>query len=224
MQVDIGNDRPEDSGGAEEAKSGAGSIRELLGKAKRHAPERAAKDKGRKPVDPRLAWGAERRAKFNATWARKRAEASGGASETTGKEESILELKDAPEPEKPAPVTKADQEGWAGILLLGHALAAAMLKIPEISSEFDTQKAATLGTASANVARWYSNAVLSEKSQDWIKLGMVAGAIYVPMFKKVKARARAAKEANQMPPPGQNDLGGFERPDVVVEEHEETMQ
>lgn len=216
MQVDHEPDRPEDSGGAEgdihlgERPREPISVGQLFGKTKPDVARGTPKGKRPQPVNPRLAWGAERRARFNETWAKKRADKAGQASE----ESPVLgiEPEGEPKPVKPAPKpSKDDVEGWAGLLFLGYVLAGGLLKIPELRLE--RNEAEQLSIASMNVMRHYSNTILSEKSQDWIKFGMVASAIHVPMFAKIKMRKQAMKKAAQTPPEGMNPAGGFERPE-----------
>ena len=87
-----------------------------------------------------------------------------------------------------------------------------MLKVPELG--ISKVEADQLSIASMNVMRHYSNTILSEKSQDWIKFAMVAGAVYVPRVAAAKTRVKAARDAKKTGtvPPGQNTMGGFERP------------
>jgi hypothetical protein len=191
-------------------------IGELLGAAKPNVAgatsQAAKKRRGDGPIDPRYAWSDERRAKRAATDAAKRA----ARAAASGKEETILELKGAPEPEPPAPKPKKeDIEGWAGMLYLGHVLMANMIHMPELRLE--KSEADELSIASMNVMRHYSSAILSEKSQDWIKCAMVVGAIYVPKFGMANARVRAERKAKQKPPQGMNDAGGFDVAQSVVE-------
>jgi hypothetical protein len=103
------------------------------------------------------------------------------------------------------------------MIYLGHALISQMLAIPEIHAGMSSQKAKELGAASANVARHYSSTILSEKTQDWIKLIMVAGATYVPIAVAVGARKRAEATAKATPPKGMNVEGGFMRQGSIVE-------
>jgi hypothetical protein len=62
--------------------------------------------------------------------------------------------------------------------------------------------------------RHYSSTILSEKSQDWIKFGMVAGMIYVPRASAMSARAKAARAAKaaKMGP-----TGGIKMPEAPPE-------
>jgi hypothetical protein len=190
-------------------------IGELLGATKPNASgatsQASKRRRGEGPINPRYIWSDERRAKRAATDAAKRA----ARLAASGKEETILELKDAPAPDAPAPKPKKeDIEGWAGMLYLGHALMANMIHMPELRLE--KSEADELSIASMNVMRHYSTAILSEKSQDWIKCAMVVGAIYVPKFGVANARVRAERKAKQKPPQGMNVAGGFNAAQGVV--------
>ena len=203
-----------DGGEFEDGESaGLAPIGELLGKAKRNASGGASEIKG--AVNPRKY---TRSPEAAASFARKRAETAARKRSERGEAEPILEVKGAPEPEAPAPQpTKKDIEGWGGMIYLGHALMAGMLSVPELG--IDRNEAQELSVASMNVMRHYGSAILSEKTQDWIKLAMVMGSVYVPRMAKANSRVRAAKAAKNAagPQPGRNDLGGFERPADPIE-------
>lgn len=77
--------------------------------------------------------------------------------------------------------------------------------MPEL--QLDKAVSMELSAASMNVMRHYSSAILSEKSQDWIKLAMVAGSIYVPRFGAARERVAAVKRSRMKPPDA-----GFQRP------------
>lgn len=209
MQVDTGDNQDGDSGSDEGTAAGRRSFGELLGAPKSNASLGASQGKGA-TVNPGRGskWTAERRAKVAATWRKRKAETAG--SEDTS--ETILEVKAEPEPKAPAAKpSKEDLEGWAGLIYLGHVLAAGMLRIPEL--QLDKQTAAELSAASMNVMRHYSSAILSEKTQDWIKLAMVAGAVYIPRVAAAKERATAARLAKKAPVV---DMG-FQRPPAPPE-------
>lgn len=193
-------------------------IGELLGAAKSNAASGVAQIKG--AVNPASGWSAERKRSFarkrRETADRKRREA-GREPVAGGPEETILEVKGKPEPEPPAPQpTAKDIEGWAGLIFLGHALGASLVKIPEL--RLDKGEANELSAASMNVMRHYGTAILSEKTQDWLKFGMVAAAVYGPKWARAGERVRAAKasRAAKGPPPGMNAAGGFERPGANI--------
>ena len=193
-------------------QSGAGlrPVNELFGKAKPNVARGASQIKG--AVDPRKGWTPERRqsfaAKRSATAARKRAEA--GKLERSGEERPILAVKGQPEPPEPAPApTAKDIEGWAGLIYLGHALGASIVNIPEL--RLDKSEANELSAASMNVMRHYGSSILSEKTQDWLKFGMVAAATYGPKMARMRERVREAKAKKPWPPAGMNTAGGFER-------------
>jgi hypothetical protein len=91
-------------------------------------------------------------------------------------------------------------------------MAASALKIPELRlSERDSKE---LSVASMNVLRHYSPTILSEKSQDWIKFGMVASMIYVPRASAASARAKAARAAKAAKA---NQTGGIKMPEPPPE-------
>lgn len=202
MQIDQGISQGNDSGASE----GAGtqrSLRDLLGSTKQDASHRAPETEGRidggtvNPARKPYVWSEERKAR-----ARARAEARRAGDD----KETILEVKAAPERAAPAAKpTKEDVDGWAGLIYLGHALVAGMLKMPEL--QLDKAVSMELSAASMNVMRHYSSAILSEKSQDWIKLAMVAGSIYVPRFGAARERVAAVKRSRMKPPDA-----GFPRP------------
>ena len=188
---------------------------ELLRSAKpvaaKNAPGRKRKKPG-EPIDPRYAWSDERRA---AAKARRFKAILGEGSEA----DTILEVKEPPEPAKPAAKPKQeDIDGFAGIIYLGHALLAQMWQIPELHQGMDPQKSKELSVATMNVLRHYSSGLLSEKTQDWIKLGMVAGATYVPIFATAGARVRAEKATKaKTPPAGMNMAGGYQTTSPISE-------
>jgi|SRR5271166_830263 len=211
MQSDLDIDRHENSGGVESAEIDAGgtkpTIAKLFGGAKPNVAGGASKDKRHDaPIDPaKSAGGRYKNRKPYGPRAPKPAKDAAGPAE-----ETILSVKAPPPPPPPAPIPKAeDVEGWAGLLYLGHALGAGLLKIPELALAKGDAK--ELAVASMNVMRHYQSSILSEKTQDWIKLAMVAGAIYVPRMSASAARVRTSKAAKG-PPPGMNAAGGFDRP------------
>jgi len=196
-------------------------IRELLGEHERNVASGASQIEG--AVNPASGWSNERRESFarkrRETAERKRAEKGLGPG-TYRTKETILEVKGEPEPEKQAPPpTQKDIEGWAGMIYLSHALFAPMINLPEF--RLDKTEAQELSVASMNVMRHYGTAILSEKTQDMIKLGMVMSAIYIPKMARVNTRKREAKAKKTQTPPGMNAAGGFERKEVAVEEQPE---
>jgi len=215
MQTSGGTNRSAHSGSVEGDESGPerrSRIGELFGKTKPNAAGSSSENRNG-PIDPRAAWGPEpagpvapkkRGRKSNAERAAQAAEAAG--------EETLLSVKAPPPPPPPAPKPKAeDVEGWAGLLYLGHAVAANLIKIPELA--LDPQASKELSVASMNVMRHYSNTILSEKTQDWIKLAMVSSQVYLPRLAAAGARKRAEKAAKgATPPPGMNAAGGFDNP------------
>ena len=83
-------------------------------------------------------------------------------------------------------------------MLSGHAMLAAMVKVPELA--IDPAEAQSLAKAAANVARHYDLGA-SQKTLDWISLGTVIASIYGP-------RAIAMFLAEKKQPP---------RPSIVVD-------
>lgn len=77
------------------------------------------------------------------------------------------------------------------MIYLGHVLLSQAVHAPEF--RLDPKEAKELSAASMNVMRHYGSSILSEKTQDWIKFGMVACAVYVPRLGKMNERKRASK-------------------------------
>lgn len=77
-----------------------------------------------------------------------------------------------------------------------HGILAGMASIPEL--QLSEEEGMGLASAIANVQQHYGG-VLDPKTEAWIGLGLVAGALYVPRVIAIRARL---KHENEAPPRG----------------------
>ena len=92
-------------------------------------------------------------------------------------------------------------EGFAQILLQGHAMLAALTKTQELYLSQD--EALMLAQASANVARHY-DVQMAAKTVDWVNLAMALGNVYGTRLAAIKMRSsveRKERAATAKPAP-----------------------
>jgi hypothetical protein len=180
---------------------------ELLRTAKSDA-SRQASENGK--IRTRQVWSADRRRRHAEGTARAAAAKRAAKTGESGTEETILEVKSDVPPEKPKSVSKDDVSRFAEALILMHVFVAGAIKTDKVI--ISRVKAENLSSALQNVGRWYgATTIISERSWDWINLGIVSMGTYGPMWAEVRAEILARKAKPVQPPPGINPAGGFER-------------